>query len=155
MTFDEGGQITVRQATIEDLGKLVPLFDAYRRFYGEHSDVDVARRFLAERFRHHESAVFLAVDSHDEAAGFVQVYPMFSSVSARRTYILNDLFVTQAARRRGVASLLLRRAAEFGRAMGAVRLSLSTALTNQAGQKLYESLGWERDEAFCHYDLTL
>lgn len=147
--------VSVRQATIHDIEHLVPLFDGYRQFYGKTADLGLAREFLLERFKHHESVVFLATDSAGCGIGFTQLYPSFSSVRAARTYILNDLFVVPAARRKGVAVHLMKQAAEFGRAIGAVRLSLSTARTNEAAQNLYESLGWKRDEAFCEYGLVL
>ena len=40
------------------------------------------------------------------ATGFVQLYPMFSSVRARRTWVLNDLFVEAQFRRGGIAGSL-------------------------------------------------
>lgn len=145
----------VHQATVHDIDRIAPLFDAYRQFYGKTSDIVLARTFLAERFKHNESVIFLALSSAGVGIGFTQLYPSFSSTRAARTYILNDLFVLPEARRMGVAALLLNEAARFGRASGAVRLSLSTALTNTPAQKLYESLGWKRDEAFCEYGLVL
>ena len=89
------------------------------------------------------------------AVGFTQLYPMFSSVSAARTFILNDLFVVQEARRKGVGIELLKAATRFGRSVGAIRLSLSTAIDNQTAQALYESLGWVRDTEFYAYSLSL
>ena len=74
---------------------------------------------------------------------------------AQRSLILNDLFVLPSARRQGIARALLLQAAELGRSMGAVRLSLATAHDNTPAQALYESLGWQRDERFQHYALTL
>ena len=147
--------INIRQANIDDLEHIVPLFDAYRQFYGQPSDVDLARAFLAERFKYQQAILFLATEPGGLDVGFTQLFPSFSSVGANRIYILNDLFVIPAARGKGVATLLLKRAAEFGRSVGAIRLSLSTALDNQPAQKLYESLGWKRDQVFCHYDLSL
>lgn len=147
--------VTVRQATIHDMDHLVPLFDAYRQFYGKSSDLSLARTFLTERFQHNESIIFLALSDTGSGAGFTQLYPSFSSVRAARTYILNDLFVAPEARRTGVGALLLNEAARFGRAAGAARLSLSTALANTPAQGLYESLGWKRDEVFCEYALAL
>ena len=41
------------------------------------------------------------------------------------------------------------------RETGAVALSLQTARTNRAAQRLYESLGWKRDEEFVEYALPL
>jgi ribosomal protein S18 acetylase RimI-like enzyme len=37
---------------------------------------------------------------------------------------------------------------------GAVRLEVATAITNVSAQRLYESLGWQRDE-FYQYGLSL
>ena len=145
----------VRQAIIHDLDTLVPLFDGYRQFYGQPADPARARDFLAARFAHHESVILLAHDGHGAGMGFVQLYPLFSSVRTARVYLLNDLFVTSAARRQGVAAALLRAAADQARALGAVGLSLSTALDNTPAQELYESLGWQRERQFCEYNLTL
>jgi ribosomal protein S18 acetylase RimI-like enzyme len=63
--------------------------------------------------------------------------------------------VIPEARRRKVAKALLEAAAEFGRRNGAVRLTLSTALTNSAAQGLYERAGWKRETVFCAYNLPL
>lgn len=147
--------INIHQATIHDIDIVTPLFDSYRQFYGKASDLALARSFLAERFQHHQSVIFLALDSKKLGVGFTQLYPSFSSTRAARTYILNDLYVAPDARRSGVAALLLKEVARFGRASGAVRLSLSTALSNEPAQKLYQSLGWKRDETFCEYGLVL
>lgn len=146
--------ISVRQATIHDLEPLALLFDGYRQFYGQAPDVARARAFLRERFQHHESVVLLAVDAEGEGAGFVQLYPLFSSVRAARTYLLNDLFVAPAARRKGVAVALMREAEAYAKAVGAVGMSLTTAHTNEAAQRLYESLGWVRDTTFREYAIT-
>lgn len=146
---------SIRQASVHDLDALAPLFASYRTFYGQPYDVPRAHAFLAERFRHHESIVFVALDAAGGAVGFTQLYPSFSSVRAVRTYLLNDLFVAPAARRNGAAGRLLEAAAQFARANGAASLSLTTAIDNQAAQRLYESHGWRRDDGFFEYHLTL
>jgi GNAT superfamily N-acetyltransferase len=145
----------IRRATIHDLDVLVPLFDGYRQFYKQPSDPVRARDFLAERFAHQESVILLACDEHGVGLGFIQLYPLFSSVSAVRIYLLNDLFVVADARRRGVAKAMMMAAADHARALGAGSLSLSTALDNGPAQALYESLGWKRDHEFCEYTLAL
>lgn len=147
--------IIVRQSTVFDLDRLVPLFDAYRQFYRKPSDPDLARRFLLERFQHNESIILLATRQDGSAVGFTQLFPSFSSVSAARIFILNDLFVQPDARRSGVGSLLLKAAVEFSRALGAARLTLSTELTNDTAQALYEGEGWKRQTDFLSYTLNL
>jgi GNAT superfamily N-acetyltransferase len=146
--------ITARQATIFDLDLLIPLFDLYRQFYRRPSDPDLARRFLRERFEHNESIVFLAILGNG-SVGFTQLFPSFSSAAAARIFILNDLFVLPEARRMGAGSQLLAAAVNFGLAAGAVRLTLSTEVTNEAAQALYESEGWARQTDFYAYNLAL
>jgi hypothetical protein len=96
----------IRRASAADLDALVPLFDAYRVFYAQPSDPVRARDFLAERFANGESAVLIA-ERGPSTVGFTQLYPIFSSVRTSRTWLLNDLFVVEGARRGGVARALL------------------------------------------------
>lgn len=146
---DHGTVIT--RATVEHVEVLTPMFDGYRQFYGQPSDPERARRFLLERLEGGESVAFLAME--DEApVGFTQLYPSFSSVSAKRVWILNDLFVVPEARQRGIASALLDRAERLAVETKAKGLELKTAKDNPA-QHLYERKGWRRDEAFHHYSL--
>ena len=146
--------VEVRQATVADLDLIVPLFDGYRQFYRWPSDLARARQFLLERFEHGQSVIFLAL-ADEEAVGFTQLYPSFSSGALGRIFILNDLFVAPEARGRGAGSALLRAAADFGRRVGAVRLTLATEVTNSTAQAVYEALGWRRDLAFWSYQLPL
>jgi GNAT superfamily N-acetyltransferase len=147
----------IMRATTTDLDAAAPLFDAYRQFYGQRSDVAAARAFLDERLRRDESVIFLAVADVDggEALGFTQLYPSFSSVSLRRLWILNDLFVAPNGRRGGVGRRLLERAREWAIETEAKGLVLATAVTNSTARALYESCGWQRDDEFQHYHLFL
>jgi GNAT superfamily N-acetyltransferase len=145
----------IKRATVSDLDDAAPLFDAYRQFYGQRSDVAAARAFLDERLRRDESVIFLALarDDGGEALGFTQLYPSFSSVSLKRLWILNDLFVGPDVRRGGVGRQLLERAREWAIETQAKGLVLATAVTNSTAQALYESCGWRRDDEFQHYHL--
>ena len=138
------------RAELDDLDTLVPLFDAYRRFYGQESDVAGARAFLADRFKRGESVIFLAVVD-GAIVGFTQLYPTFSSVSMKRLWVLNDLFVTPDARKSGAGRALLERAERWAAETGAKGLALSTQITNLTAQRLYEACGWTRDEEFLYY----
>ena len=146
----------VKRAAVADLDAVAPLFEAYRQFYRQRPDPAAARAFLDERLSRDESVIFLAVDDAEghEALGFIQLYPSFSSVSVRRLWILNDLFVRAGVRRGGVGRRLLERAREFAVETGAKGLTLATAVDNAAAQALYESCGWRQDE-FKHYVLLV
>ena len=146
--------LTVRQAILTDIEGLVPLFDGYRQFYGGHSDLRGAREFLLARFNHSESTLFIAHDA-DVAIGFAQLYSSFSSASLARTFILNDLFVSENCREKGVGRLLIIAVVEFAKSLGASRLSLATAVDNKPAQALYHSSGWKHDEQFVVYHYTI
>jgi ribosomal protein S18 acetylase RimI-like enzyme len=146
----------VRQAGPGDVEQLAPLFDAYRQFYQQSSDVALARDFLAERLSRAESVVFVA-ERDGRAVGFVQLYPLFSSTAARprRLWLLNDLFVSPDVRGGGVGRALMERARRLAEETGAVGLELVTAVTNRGAQRLYESLGYRLDDGFLRYELGL
>jgi ribosomal protein S18 acetylase RimI-like enzyme len=141
------------RATTKDLDDLVPLFDAYRQFYGQRSDPRAARAFLGDRIEHDESVIYVAYADGGAAAGFTQLYPSFSSVSLKRLWVLNDLFVRSDIRRGGIGRALLERARRHAVETGAKGLILNTAVTNKAAQSLYESCGWTREDEFLQYNL--
>jgi GNAT superfamily N-acetyltransferase len=146
--------ITIRQTVLADLDVVAGLFDGYRQFYDQVSDLVGARNFLRARVEHGQSVILLA-ESRGQAVGFTQLYPSFSSVSMARVYVLNDLYVAPSARRMGVGERLLKAASDHAVQMGAVRLSLNTDVKNVPAQALYESMGWARDQKFYAYHLAL
>lgn len=142
-------------ADIFDLNTAAGLFNQYRVFYGKPSDPEGARRFLSERLIHQQSVVLLARDDAGAAVGFVQLYPTYSSVSMRKKFILNDLFVEPAARKSGVGVALLEEAKRVAEQYGALALTLSTAVDNHVAQQLYKSNGWELDANYLNFDFSL
>ncbi len=151
---ESSGAVRVVRAGSADIDRLALLFDAYRRFYNQPANLEAARAFLAGRVGQNESTVFIA-EEDGVSLGFVQLYPTFSSVEMARWWILNDLYVIPEARGKGLASLLLERARTTAVETGAGGLSLETARSNSAAQKLYEGKGWKRDDVFLHYELRV
>lgn len=140
------------------LSLAVPLFDQYRQFYNHPPDREAARQFLSERLENGDSAIFLAVEgtgSRETGIGFLQLYPIFSSALMKASWLLNDLFVLPSARRQGVAKALLDRARQLALETRSCELVLQTGITNTAGQALYESLGYRRDNEFYTYVLPI
>jgi GNAT superfamily N-acetyltransferase len=137
--------ITTRKATLEDLEDLSTLFNAYRIFYNQPDDLTAAFDFLKERFLLQESVVFIAVNNN-KIIGFTQLYPIFSSVSLKKAWLLNDLFIDPSARRLGAAELLLNAARKHGIETGSKWLLLETTLDNIPAQNLYVKNGWVRTE---------
>ncbi len=147
--------LAIVRATLDDLPLLLPLFDGYRQFYKQPSNLEAARLFLTARLEENSSVIFLALRTDEQgerqACGFTQLYPSFSSVSLKPLWILNDLFVAPEVRRSGAGRALLERAREFAAETQAKGLTLSTAVDNSTAQALYEAAGWKRDEEFYVY----
>lgn len=147
-------ELQIRVATLQDLEQIAPLFDAYRQFYGQQADACLARDFMQARLREGSSLVLLAAPAGGAAVAFTQLYPLFDSVGAIPSYILYDLFVAPGARRSGVARQLMQAAQREAARRGAGRLELQTARDNLPAQRLYEGLGWVRDNDFYVYAIT-
>ena len=148
-------QASVRRAAPGDVPTVVPLFDAYRQFYDMPSDLPRANAYLQVRLRLGESVIFLAEDETKQAIGFCQLYFSFCSVFTARICILNDLFVTPAARGSGAGKALLGEAERHAAEAGSVRIVLQTARTNVQAQSLYESVGWMQNTVFFNYGKRL
>ena len=139
--------MTIRRAKKKDIEDLSVLFDKYRIFYKQRSDVENARSFLKKRMKRKESVIFVA-EERDELIGFTQLFPIFSSVSMKRTWLLNDLYVNEKARGMGTASKLLDAAKDFGAETNSKWLILQTAADNFTAQKAYEKNGWVKETDF-------
>jgi ribosomal protein S18 acetylase RimI-like enzyme len=143
-------------ATIKDIDGISYLLNQYRIFYKQERNLEACRSFLQDRLARNDSAIFYARHingSTKEPVGFVQLYPSFSTVSLKRLWILNDLYVEKKYRRMGIARQLLKKAENHARETGSKGLMLETSQDNHKAQQLYESLGWEKDEEFFHYHL--
>ncbi len=147
----------ITKATLEDIETLTVLFDLYRQFYEQTSDTDSAKKFLEERIRKNESVIFLAMENNDNNSGigFVQLYPAFSSVSMKRIWILNDLYVSEDHRKKGVAEALIMASKELAEETNAKGLVLETHNSNHSAQKLYDKIGFKKDNEHFYYYLEV
>jgi ribosomal protein S18 acetylase RimI-like enzyme len=144
----------ILQANLEHLNQVAKLFDDYRQFYNQASDINGATEFLRHKFEHQESIIFIA-QNETTILGFVQLYPSWESVSMSKRWVLYDLYVAPKGRGQGTARQLMQRAKQLAQDTGAQCISLETATDNLIGQALYESEGYERDTEFYAYNLSL
>jgi len=137
-------EVTIRRATTDDIEQIAKLFDDYRVFFQQTSDLSAAKEFLSDRLRNSESIIFCAYTADSRYLGFAQLYPSFSSVSAKRVWILNDLFVHKTARGMGIGKKLLNELAVFSEETQAKAILVETTISNTGAQKLYESNGYQK-----------
>jgi ribosomal protein S18 acetylase RimI-like enzyme len=157
MPLEARPTMRIIQATLEHLDLLTPLFVKYREFYGSLPYPDSSRAFLEKRLRRKESVIYLALsdDDNNKLMGFCQLYPSFSSLSLKRVWILNDIYVAEDARRQLVADNLIRTAKKMAKETNAVRMRVSTSSDNEVAQKTYESIGFKEDTEFKNYVLPI
>ncbi|MDT0122184.1 GNAT family N-acetyltransferase [Paenibacillus sp. RRE4] len=152
--------IDIRQANLNDISEVSRLFNEYRMFYGQHSDLEAATSFIKERMNKQESMIFMAACNEeskvtDTAMGLVQIYPSYSSVSMGPIWILNDLFVDSKYRQQGIARKLMQAVMKQAKRNKILRIVLSTAISNQQAQALYESEGYTQDQSFMYYECNV
>jgi len=135
----------IKRIGVEELALVVPLFDQYRQFYQQEADVELAEKFIQDRLRHNESVIFVALENGD-AIGFTQLYPAYSSVRVTKNWILNDLYVVNERRKSGVGHALIAAAMKFAENDEATFVQLETAADNYTAQRLYEAIGFKKQE---------
>ncbi|WP_394660179.1 GNAT family N-acetyltransferase [uncultured Chryseobacterium sp.] len=142
-----------RKATLQDIGQLSELFDQYRIFYHKDSDLPAAGQFLTERIENRDSEIFVA-ESEGKLVGFVQLYPLFSSTRMKRYWLLNDLFVQKSDRGKGFSKELIEKAKDMAKLTDACGILLETGKSNDIGNKLYPSCGFEMYDEVNFYEWT-
>jgi len=136
--------MSILKATLDDLDSLTELFDLYRMFYQQKSNINGAKAFIKDRLSNEESVIFIAFDENNPI-GFVQLYPSFSSVSMKRTWVLNDLYVIESVRGKGFGEKLIKKAITFVGETGAKGVLLETNIENVPAKRLYEKVGFIKE----------
>ena len=147
--------MNIIQANLDNLTQLAPLFDAYRQFYKQSPDLDGATKFIANNMANNQSTIFLALDDNQIPLGFVQLYPTWESVTMTKRWVLYDLYVAPAGRKKGVGTELMNRSKQLAKDTQASYIMLETATDNTTAQKLYEELDYKRDNDFYIYILEI
>lgn len=143
------------QASTEHINILTPLFDSYRQFYKQPSDIEGAHDFLLNNLTHNHATVYIALNDQQTLLGFAQLYPTWESVTMTKRWILYDLFVAPEGRKKGVGEKLMNRAKQLAIETGAKYIMLETATDNHTAQSLYERLEYKKDTEFLTYILEL
>ena len=143
--------LITRTPTSSDLDALAVLFDEYRQFYGQSTNIEAARRFLSERLEK-EDSYLIGAFLDDVLVGFTQLFPSFSSVGMSPKLILNDMYVLESVRKTGVAEALLDAANELALENGVLSMVLATRLENNPARGLYERFGWTEEQEFTYYN---
>jgi GNAT superfamily N-acetyltransferase len=149
------GELRVEPIAAAHMERLLPLIAAYQRFYEvEEIDDERNRAFFSRFLAPSDDGELLGAWRDGELLGYACLYWSFTSLVPAETVLMNDLYVTEAARGRGVGRALIDASAAVGRERGAQRLEWVTQTSNETAQRLYDSTGAERSE-WIEYELSL
>ena len=143
--------------TEADLPELLPLMRGYCEFYevdpADEALLALARTLIADP--EHEGLQLIARDDGGAAVGFATIFWTWSTLSASRLGVMNDLFVAERARGGGVADALIEACTARCRERGATSLDWQTAHTNKRAQAVYDRIGARRDDRWLDYSLDV
>ena len=143
----------IKEATVEDSKKVGETFDLYRQFYKKDPDKIASIEYIKQRLTNKESIIFF-VEEDNVCIGIVQLYVTFDSLELGKKVVLYDLFVRSEHRKKGIGAMLMNVSKDFAENNNITGIELSTAISNGTAQRLYESLGYERDNEFYNYYLS-
>jgi GNAT superfamily N-acetyltransferase len=147
--------IDVSPIDAAEFERLLPLIAAYQRFYEvEEIDEERNRRFFRRFLAPSEDGMLLGARDGEQILGYACLYWHLSSLAVAETVLMNDLYVDEPARGRGVGRALIEASATIGRERGAAYLEWATAPGNVTAQRLYDSTGASRSE-WVEYELGL
>ena len=143
------------RAASQDLPIILPLFDGYRQFYEQASDIEGSKHYLKERLEKDESVIFLAYNKQNgknEGVGFAQLYATFSSVTLKKFWVLHDLYVIDAFRKQGIAKTLINKCKELAHENAPLGIIIESRISNQSAQHLFDAVGFVKEgEHYFYY----
>ncbi|MFT6809387.1 MAG: GNAT superfamily N-acetyltransferase [Saprospiraceae bacterium] len=148
-------QMSIELVTLSNLNIVTPLFDAYRVFYNQESNIPACHKFLKVLIEGRKNHMWMVINAQQHPMGFVNLYPSYTSVGMAPVFILNDLYVDPKNRKSGVGTILVEHAVKWAKSRGAIRLHLETGNENTSAQKLYEGMGWKKEKDTLFYYLPL
>ncbi len=147
----------ITTVTEDDLPELLPLIRGYCDFYEVAPSDDellaMSRTLIADPEL--EGLQLIARDEDGNAVGFATIFWTWTTLSASRLGVMNDLFVVADARGSGYADALIAECAERCRQRGATSLDWQTAHDNTRARAVYERVGATRDERWLDYSLAV
>ncbi len=144
----------IKQASLFYLEPLCLLFEQYRDFYHVPVAKKQNRHFLAQRIKNKDSIIFIIFEQQ-QASGFINIYPSYSSIAMQPMWIINDLFITPSCRRKGLATQLMKETIRYANKNEVFSIKLATSVDNIAAQSLYSSLGFQLNNEFNYYTKQL
>ncbi|SDY60581.1 GNAT family N-acetyltransferase [Hymenobacter psychrophilus] len=137
--------LTLRPVAPADLPTLLPLMADFYQHFGYAHNPAAQQALVAKFVAHPEWGTLYLLDDDGRAMGYVALTYGFTFERGGRYALVDELYVTGAARSQGVGHAALLLLQQLARAAGLVALYLQTESYNASAQRLYESVGFVDD----------
>ena len=136
--------LSIRPVARKDYDRWLPLWDGYNAFYGRSGPTalspDITAMTWARFFDAYEPVHALVAESGGELLGLTHYLFHRSTTAIEPTCYLQDLFTSEAARRKGVGRALINGVYQQAKLAGARRVYWQTHQTNHTAMQLYDKV---------------
>jgi GNAT superfamily N-acetyltransferase len=145
----------IRKAALQDLEQVVELMREFAEFEKLLHDFSLTEKDLREVVFGEKAFVYLlvAASADDELEAFALLYPRFASFRGERGLYLEDLYVRQNLRGKGLGLKMLKAAARIAKAEGFQRLDWQALKWNTPAIEFYDKIGAEADAGNINFRL--
>jgi GNAT superfamily N-acetyltransferase len=145
--------VDVRPISAQEIDAALPLIAGYQTFYGAKPDTERNRRFFSRFLHPSQEGLLLGAWVDGTLVGFATLYWFFSSTKAAESVLMNDLFVQEGTRGKGIGRALIQRALDEARRRGSAHLEWFTAPDNARAQRLYDSVPGAAQSTWLAYEI--
>lgn len=154
---------TIDLVNENDLADLLPLLKGYCQFYNQTEQIplttdenllSISRALISNPKQ--EGLQLIARDIENrKAIGFATIYWTWSTLQGGRIAIMNDLFIVEDYRGKGLADILIQECAKYARENRALTLTWQTSVDNKRAQTVYNRSGASKSDHWLDYSLDL
>jgi GNAT superfamily N-acetyltransferase len=142
--------LVIRPATPADAAALVPLVRELNAHQQDPTEFFTLERALADWFGPASDCIVLIADLDGAGVGYAMMVPAYESGWAQRGFYLNDLHVTESARRKGIGRALVASAAAEAKHRGRTYLWWAAKDWNEDARGFYKNLGAIEEPVTAH-----
>jgi GNAT superfamily N-acetyltransferase len=147
--------VTIRKATENDVPIILELIRALAEYERLLDSVTATEDKLRETlFGSRSTAEVVLAFVHEECAGFALFFPNYSTFLAQPGIYLEDLYVKEPFRGRGVGFALLRHLAKLAQERGCGRVEWEVLDWNEPSIRFYKKIGAVPMDDWTKYRLT-
>jgi GNAT superfamily N-acetyltransferase len=144
-------EFTIRRAVRSDSKEFLKLLTTFANW--EHfkpPDTKARTRIINDIFEK-KLATLIVAASNKKLLGYALYFYTYSSFAALPTLYLEDIFVLEEARQKGVGKALFKKCADEARNHGCGKMEWAVLTWNQNAIRFYEKEGAKRDDIFVYY----